>query len=408
MKLSLATRIFLGYAVVLVTFGAVSIFAVAELHQNQAELRLLTEGYLPLSQESASLTALHQNQRQDTRRLLGEENADGRAKLFRLAQLNFPPLAERLAAARARADEISKFAPPSEGPFLRELSGLLAELGTLHSGYVDAAHAAFAFPSETAVSGTAGVEKLEQREASIGRNLRRLQASLENRIRERAGEAERRERRTGLAILALSLSAIALGLLAAALSAKALRPVRTLIEGVSRIGRGDYSAQLGVRGEDEIAVLAREFDAMATSLRDREAQLHAQQEALLRAEQFAAAGRISAQVAHEVRNPLSSIGLNVELLEEAFAQATFPREETAHEAREILSAVTREVDRLADITEDYLRMARVPRPMLMAEDVNGVLQSVLEFSREELSRSKVEVVRQLDPGAPRALADEGQ
>ena len=43
MRLSLATRIFLGYAVVLVTFGAVSIFAVAEMHRNQGDIRLVSQ-----------------------------------------------------------------------------------------------------------------------------------------------------------------------------------------------------------------------------------------------------------------------------------------------------------------------------------------------------------------------------
>ena len=53
-------------------------------------------------------------------------------------------------------------------------------------------------------------------------------------------------------------------------------------------------------------------------------------------------------------------------------------------------------------------MARVPAPALSPEDVNAVLESVLTFSREELERARVSVVRRLDPQAPRAYADEGQ
>ncbi|HZI06113.1 MAG TPA: ATP-binding protein, partial [Archangium sp.] len=219
---------------------------------------------------------------------------------------------------------------------------------------------------------------------------------------------EDRERRTGLAIITLSVLAIGVGLGATAWSARTLRPVRTLIEGVSRIGRGDYSAQLGVRGDDEVAVLAREFDAMARSLQAREAQLKAQAEALMRAEQLAAVGRISAQVAHEVRNPLSSIGLNVELMQDAFERASFESPDDARESRELLAAVTREVDRLTEVTEQYLRMARPPQPSLEPTDVTEVLASVLDFSREELERAQVEVVRELAEEPPQALADEGQ
>ena len=172
-----------------------------------------------------------------------------------------------------------------------------------------------------------------------------------------------------MAIIALSVVAIAVGLLATGIAARALRPVRTLIDGVSRIGRGDYSAKLGIRGDDEIAVLAREFDAMARSLKEREAQLAEKQAELLGAERLAAVGRVSAQVAHEVRNPLSSIGLNVEMLSDQIATAHFDDPESAREARELLDAVTNEVDRITAITDEYLTLARLPSPTLRRENL---------------------------------------
>src|SRR5690606_33772635 len=122
----------------------------------------------------------------------------------------------------------------------------------------------------------------------------------ESRILDRVAQAQERERRTGAIIIVLSVLAILVGLAATAVAARALRPVQNLIEGVSRIGRGDYSAKLGFEGQDEIAQLSREFDKMAAALKEREAQL-------LQAERLAAMGRVAAQISHEVRNPLSSI-----------------------------------------------------------------------------------------------------
>jgi signal transduction histidine kinase len=155
-------------------------------------------------------------------------------------------------------------------------------------------------------------------------------------------------------------------------------------------------------------VLAREFDKMARSLEDREAQLKEKQEALLRAEQLAAVGRISAQVAHEVRNPLSSIGLNVELLQESIAKATFETPTEAIEAKDSLASMLREIDRLTEVTEQYLGMARLPQPKLEPGNLNEVLGEVLDFSHEELERAKVDVERRLDPATPDALADVAQ
>src|SRR5439155_903854 len=154
----------------------------------------------------------------------------------------------------------------------------------------------------------------------------------------------------------------------------------TLTEGVSRIGRGDYSAQVGFKGDDEVAVLAREFDSMAKSLKEREAQL-------LQAERLAAFGRVAAQISHEVRNPLSSIGLNTEMLEEQLRAARFGSEAEANEARELLAKIAHEVDPLTEITEEYLRLARIPAPALKREDLNRLLKGVVDFSREELERS---------------------
>jgi hypothetical protein len=73
-KLSLTTRIFLGYAVVLVTFGAVSIFSVLTLRQNQLEMRLVSDGYLELSQTVAAIETFQTNQSKDTARLHDEQN----------------------------------------------------------------------------------------------------------------------------------------------------------------------------------------------------------------------------------------------------------------------------------------------------------------------------------------------
>lgn len=412
MKLSLASRIFLGYAVVLATFGAVSIFSVSEMHRNQREIRLLSQGYLQLSQDAAALETFQKNREKDSERILQEPNHETRRALIRLSRLYFPALlSERLDVGRRRAKEVQSFAPDSEEPFLRELVHRLDVLANKLKTFEEVALQMYevlatASPdADTLAKKSAG---LKQVESAIGSDIRFLRLSLDNRIRERVDQAELRERRTGLFIIGLSVLAIGIGLVATLMAARTLRPIRHLTSFVSRIGKGDYSAQLGLTGDDEISVLAQEFDQLAKSLREREAQLREKQEALFQAQQLAAVGRISAQVAHEVRNPLSSIGLNVELLQEALGKAKFHSVAEAKDALSQLSTILREVDRLTEITEQYLGMARMPLPHLAQEDINGVLGDVLNFSREELERGGVQVVQKLSAEGARALADENQ
>ncbi len=85
---------------------------------------------------------------------------------------------------------------------------------------------------------------------------------------------------------------------------------------------------------------------------------------LIHTERLAAIGRMAAHVTHEVRNPLSSIGLNVEMLEEELSGA-------GPEPQALLRSIQREIDRLTAITEEYLRLARLPQPRLEPEDVGG-------------------------------------
>jgi two-component system NtrC family sensor kinase len=412
MRLSLATRIFLGYAVVLVTFGAVSLFSVTEMHRNQVEFRLVSEGYLHLSQDAAAIETFHKNRERDTARLRDERNVDTRRALIRLSRLYFPGLmAEKIRAGQKTVKAVADFAPDSEKEFVIEVAGKFDDLSARYGEYEEQADSVFTLLESTTPDWAAAESRLDRLQAlenSIGVNLRLLHGSLETRITERVARAQERERRTGVAIIVLPVLAIAVGLIATAISARSLRPVRTLIEGASRIGRGDYSAQIGLTGDDEIALLAREFDAMARSLQEREALLKQKQAELLLAERLAAVGRVAAQIAHEVRNPLSSIGLNVELLEEQLQGAKFTSAAEGLEATALLKSISHEVDRLTEVTEEHLRLARLPSPSLQSEDVHALLDRVLAFSGEELQRARIEVKRELDGDTLRALVDEGQ
>lgn len=412
MRLSLATRIFIGYAVVLITFGAVSLFSVTELHRNQIEIRLVSEGYLGLSQIASALENLQKNQAEETSRLRDEPNVVNRRWLIQLSRRYFfEGVGQKIDAGLAATLGMMEFAPESEKRFIAELGQKFSVLRTSYNEYHDVAELAWTTlesPNPDAALAAERIDKLSRSESALASSIQRIYGALQARILERVRQAQERERRTGVAIIALSVVAIAVGLLATGFAARALRPVRTLIDGVSRIGRGDYSAKLGIRGDDEIAVLAREFDAMARSLKEREAQLAEKQAELLGAERLAAVGRISAQVAHEVRNPLSSIGLNVEMLSDQIASARFDDPDGAREARELLVAVTSEVDRITAITDEYLTLARLPSPTLRRENLVAVVESVLGFSSEELTRSRVEVVRHFLAAPVEALFDENQ
>jgi len=95
------------------------------------------------------------------------------------------------------------------------------------------------------------------------------------------------------------------------------------------------------------------------------------QEKLRRAENLAAVGRLSAQVAHEVRNPLHSIGLEAEMAIEVAGQTgNAPLKQS-------LQSILAAVDRLEKITENYLKLSRLSAGQKSRVDLTQLLETVL-------------------------------
>src|SRR2546427_8330820 len=96
------------------------------------------------------------------------------------------------------------------------------------------------------------------------------------------------------------------------------------------------------------------------------ADLRTMEERLVQSERLATIGRFASQIAHEIRNPLSSITLNVELLEDEL-------KESGEEARNLIRSVLKELDRMNDIVSEYLQFSRFPKPNLKRGHVDGVI-----------------------------------
>jgi signal transduction histidine kinase len=172
-----------------------------------------------------------------------------------------------------------------------------------------------------------------------------------------------------------------------------LRPLRRLRDAARRVAAGDYGSRIDEKGPAEVKDLARELNSMARAVEARELEL-------VRSERLAAVGKMAAMITHEVRNPLSSIGLNTELLEDEV--------EGNEEARKLVRAIHHEVDRLTQITEDYLAFARLPKPRTSPEAVNTLVGDLASFVRGDLATKQVTLQVELASGDPIALIDAGQ
>jgi len=132
------------------------------------------------------------------------------------------------------------------------------------------------------------------------------------------------------------------------------------------------------------------------------------EEEKLRAERLAVIGTMSAKLAHEIRNPLSSITLNIDLVHDEIETLTKDNPNAGTESRALLKSLDTEVRRIQRVTEDYLKFARLPKPMPDRVQLNEILDQGLAFLDSLFTATKVTVTKELDPGLPVLNADEGQ
>ena len=152
------------------------------------------------------------------------------------------------------------------------------------------------------------------------------------------------------------------------------------------------------RARAEVERLNDELTGTLSRLQD------AQQE-LLVAERMATVGRLSLRVAHEVRNPISAIELNAEILRDiARARAG---EADMDEAAGIIASIRDQVKTLDGLTEEYLTFARFPRPNFEEESVADLVEELAEFIRPLATRQGLTVRTETDRQVPMMDVDRG-
>jgi len=114
--------------------------------------------------------------------------------------------------------------------------------------------------------------------------------------------------------------------------------------------------------------------------------------------------RLAGALAHEIKNPLSTIRLNMELLAEDFADPHTPKERRTLNK---VKMVQQECDRLQMILDDFLRFARADRLNLRPASLNEEVRRALHFFAPKAKESGVEMIEYLMGDLPSVLLDAG-
>ena len=120
-------------------------------------------------------------------------------------------------------------------------------------------------------------------------------------------------------------------------------------------------------------------------------------------DQYTEIARLAGALAHEIKNPLSTIRLNMELLAEDFGQD--PENPMHRRALNKLKTMQRECQRLQDLLDDFLNFAKVRRLKLEPANLNHAVRQALNFFQPKAKESGIEVIDYLASDLPMVLLD---
>ena len=118
---------------------------------------------------------------------------------------------------------------------------------------------------------------------------------------------------------------------------------------------------------------------------------------------YAELAELAGSLAHEIKNPLSVIRLNVDLLAEDLQSLTGPRIDRAIRKVDVVSG---QCERLESLLDDFLKFTRL-RPLdREPADLNEPIRRVLDLYEPQVTRQNVEIIRYLSGDLPHVMLDE--
>lgn len=174
-----------------------------------------------------------------------------------------------------------------------------------------------------------------------------------------------------------------------------LRPISVISSGVARLGRGEFDAAMDLPDDAELRDVSESIKAIGVRLAAGGADVRTTSERDAR--RLVALSRLSAGIAHEIKNPLNAMSIHLELLRTELGSS---REATAH-----LAVITGQLRRLDEVVQTFLRFSRPEQLTLKPVSLLTLLNDIGRIAEAEGESAGVRVVVDCPADLPDVHAD---
>jgi signal transduction histidine kinase len=176
-----------------------------------------------------------------------------------------------------------------------------------------------------------------------------------------------------------------------------IKPLRHILDNINEIAEGRFSIQLAIHSQDEIGLLSAGVNKMADNLKAYMGKLQDSAEVIRRTEKLSVVGQLAAGVAHEIRNPLTTLKGFVQLQKEKGSITD------SH-----LDIMLSELDRINFIVSEFLVLAKPQHTHYESVHIQGIIDDMIRLLDSHASLSHVEFETRIAGNIPPVLCEINQ